>query len=508
MDKRTFIKMSAIFGAGIIVENDLSGSSLSATNTITDTRQHIRRIKEPAGNIPVCDEVDVLVCGGGLGGTAAALAAARAGAGTMIVERNSCLGGNATAGMCCSIFNCYFTGGVDRRLETHGIALEIADALAESTGYGQKWRQHKGHIIFDLEKAKFILQEIVKNAGVKVLLGTWNAGVLMDHNRIRGVIVENKSARQVILAKAVVDATGDADIASFAGAPLQILDKGLNSLTFRFGNVNVDRFIKYFEEHPGEYPEHMDIDWTLEEAMAQYRNCGTFLFPHGGGMQMEAFKNAKLSGDLPETVGIQNTTNASQMHALRKTGVVHIITGFTQVSGIDADGLTKSIIDGREMIFKVSEAYRKYLPGFENSFVSGVADNLGVRWSRRISGGLQFPGAISGMRATDAIGRSVGWDNVVKHPGKGAWAAAVNHNDSFDIPLSCLLPDDVEGLVIGAGRSANTKGIADLRVMAHTMVVGQGAGITAAMSAKTGDVPRNVPISLVQEELKRQGALQ
>ena len=119
------------------------------------------------------------MCGGGLGGTAAAIAAARAGARTLLVERNACLGGVATAGMVCSIFNCFFTGGQERRLATHGIALEIADAFAETTGYGQKWRQHKGHIIYDLEKAKLILQEMVEKEGVKILLGTWNAG---SHN--------------------------------------------------------------------------------------------------------------------------------------------------------------------------------------------------------------------------------------------------------------------------------------------------------------------------------------
>lgn len=222
---------------------------------------------------------------------------------------------------------------------------------------------------------------------------------------------------------------------------------------------------------------------------------------------MEAFKKAKSDGDLPETVGIQNTTDASQMHALRKTGIVHIITGFTKVSGINADGISKSIIDGRKMVFGVSEAYRKHLPGFENAFVAGVADNLGVRWARRISGDSKFQGGQAGVRTTDAIGRAVAWNNVVKHPGKGAWGMQVCHKDSFDVPLSCLLPEKVEGLVMGAGRSANTRGEGDLRAMVHTMVVGQGAGAVAAVSANTDSVPRQVSIKSVQDELTRQGAL-
>lgn len=507
MDKRTFLKVSALMSAGALIKNDLSGNSYARIfekNTISGQEMKIR---EAERTVPVYDEVDVLVCGGGLGGVAAAIAAGRAGARTLLVERNHCLGGTATSGMVCSIFNCFFTGGEERRLVTGGIALEIADAFAETTGYGQKWRQHKGHIIFDLEKAKLVLQEMTEKAGVSVLLGTLNVSAIMDNKRIQGVIVENTSGRKAILAKTVVDATGDADIAALAGAPVKIFEKGLNSLVFRFGNVDVDLFLRYFEENPREYPDYMDVDWTLSEALAQYRDCGTFLFPHGGGIQMEAFRRAKAEGYLPADIGIQNTTDASQMHALRSTGMVHIITGFTNISGLNANGISQSIHDGRKMVFSVAEAYRKYLPGFKNAFVSGVADNLGVRWARRITGPSEFSGGKSGQRSKGAVGQAVAWDNVVKNPGKGAWGVQVCHNDSFDIPLSCLLPEKVEGLVIGSGRSANTRGSGDLRVMVHTMVVGQGAGVTAAVAALSGTIPGKVPITSVQDMLRQQKAL-
>ena len=99
----------------------------------------------------------------------------------------------------------------------------------------------------------------------------------------------------------------------------------------------------------------------MAEALAQYDDCGTFLFPHGGGMQMDAFKQAKASGELPATIGIQDTTDACQMHALRQTGVVHVITGFTHFDGLDAERITRSIADGRRMAFVVTEVYRKYI---------------------------------------------------------------------------------------------------------------------------------------------------
>jgi ribulose 1,5-bisphosphate synthetase/thiazole synthase len=512
MDKRTFLKTTGLFGAGALITKGgiIRGNQVifqdNPSQADASPGQEMQ-LREGARDIPVYDNVDVLVCGGGLGGVAAAIAASRAGARTLLVERNTCLGGTATSGMCCSIFNCFYTGGSERRLTTHGIALEIADAFAESLEYGQKWRQHKGHIIYDLEKAKLILQQLVEQANATILLGTWNAGVIMEGQRLGGVIVENKSGRGAILAKVVVDATGDADIAAFAGAPVKVFETGLNSLCFRFGNVDVDEFIEYFKENPAEYPEYMDVDWNFQEVMAQYRDCGTFLFPHGGGVQMEAFKLAKASGTLPMSVGIQDTTDAAQMHAIRKTNIVHVITGFTHVCGTNASDICKSILDGREMVFRVAEAYRKYIPGFENAFVAGVGDNLGVRWTRRITGISRLDGMKAGSRVADAVGRTVGWDNIIKHPGKNAWGVQICHSDGFDIPRSCLLPEQIEGLIMGAGRSANTKGPGDLRVMAHTMVVGQGAGVTAAISSKTDSTPRNVSIAMVQDELKRQGAL-
>jgi len=464
-------------------------------------------VSEAARSLPVRDEVDVLVCGGGLGGVAAATAAARAGAKTLLLERNCFLGGVATAGMCCSIFNCYYTGGETRKLGTTGIAVEVADALAEAAGFGTKWHRHKGHIIYDIERAKLVLLELAEAAGAEVLVNVLTAGAVVGDGTLRGVIVESKSGREAILAKVVVDATGDADIAAFAGAPTRIQERALHTLCFRLGNVDVAAFVHYFREHPDQFPEYMDVDWSLAEALAQYDDCGTLLFPHGGGMQMTAFQQAKANGDLPAQIGIQDTTDACQMHALRRTGVVHVITGFTHFNGLDLDKLSRSIHDGRRMAFTVSEVYRKYLPGFENAFIAGTGANLGVRASRCLQGDFRVTAEMmeAGVRQPDAIGRSIGWANVVKHPGEKAWGAQVCHSDSFDIPYRCLLPRDLDGLLMGAGRSVSTDNPYLLRTMAQTMVVGQGAGTAAAVAARTGQSSRAVDVAAVQDELRRQG---
>ena len=466
-------------------------------------------ITEPTRQTPVRGEWDVIVCGGGLGGVAAAVSAARAGARTLLVERHSFLGGVATAGMCCSIFNTYYTGGEPRRLATTGVALEVAEAVAQATGYGRRWHAHKGHIIYDIERAKLVLQELVSSAGAELLLQTWLADTIVTDGVLRGVVVESKSGREALLAKVLADATGDADVAAHAGVPLRLKTDGVHSLCFRLGKVDTDAFVGYFREHPDQFPEFMDVDWTLAEALAQYDDCGTFLFPHGGGMQMEAFSRAKANGDLPATVGIQDTTDACQMHLLRSTGMAHIITGFTHFDGLDAERISRSVVDGRRMAFVVSGVYRQYIPGFADAFVDGTATTLGIRTSRYLAGDYQMTEADlrAGSRHADCVGRFVGYDNVRKHAGPNAWASQICHDDSSDLPRRALLPAGLDGLVMGAGRSISIANPSALRVMVHTMVVGQGAGTIAAVAAATGQTPRSVDIAAVQAELRRNGVL-
>lgn len=238
----------------------------------------VRKVIENSREIPVLGEYDVIVCGGGLGGTSAAIASARAGAKTLLIERNGFLGGVATAGMCCSIFNCYYTSGAQRHLGSTGICVEIANNLAGVMGYGRAWHRHKGHIIYDIERGKQVLQDLVDMAGADMLLQTTTTGVVVEEGDVGGVIIETKSGPQAVCAKVVVDATGDADIASRAGAPVHIHKSGKHSLCFRLGNVDVDAFVNYFRSYPEQFPEYMDVDWTVEEALAQYDDCGTFIF--------------------------------------------------------------------------------------------------------------------------------------------------------------------------------------------------------------------------------------
>jgi len=458
-------------------------------------------VREPGRDLLVRGEYDVIVAGAGLGGIAAALASGRTGARTLLVERNSFAGGVATAGMCCSIFNCYYSS--QGELCTTGIPVEIADRLAEATGFGKKWHKHKGHIIYDIERAKRLFDEMLADAGVELLYSTLATSAVTEGDRVRGVIVEDKLGREAILAKVVVDATADGDILAAAGAPHKVRERALNTLCFRMGNVDVDAFVDYFRKHPEQYPPYQDVEWSVDECLAQYDDCGTFLFPHGATEQVGVFQKAIQAGVIPEKIGITDCIQTHrQMHALRDTGIVHVIAGFTHFNGLDPKKITQSITDGREMVSILVDVYRKYVPGFENAFVAGTAANLGVRASRTMQGDFLFTREMmaAGTRQPDAIARCVGWGSSSK--GKECQAL---FTDSCDVPYRCLLPGKVEGIIPGTGRGVSTTSSDLLRVMVHTMAVGQASGTTAALSANADVLPRDLDVPLLQRELTNQG---
>ena len=454
--------------------------------------------------IPVIASADVVVVGGGLGGISAALSAARSGASVILTEANGFLGGVATAGMCCSVFNCMFSR--ERKLLIGGNPLEIVDALATGAGPGMSWREHKGHIIYDVERAKIVLADLLTEAGVTLRLNCPVTDVLKENGRITHVVTAGKKGLEAIACGAVVDATGDCDVTAISGYETRKADFHKASYVFRLGNVDVDRFVDYLQKNPEEYPGRMDIDWSLEEAVAQYRANGTFLFPHGGGMQMSLIRQAVENGDLPLSSYGYDSLDAMQMHMIRDKGVCHVITGFVPSTDLDAERLTESINDGKRVAFLFNDVMRKYMPGFENSFVSQTADDLGIRGSRCIVGESTFTKAMkeSAYRCPDAVGVGVieGYEYLTK--GKGAWGTQVFGSDVWELPLGCLLPKNSENLVIGAGRGADTEPSLLLRVMVTTMVVGQGAGVAAALAVKRGVKIKDVDISALRAELIRQ----
>ncbi|MDW7657379.1 MAG: FAD-dependent oxidoreductase [Bacillota bacterium] len=469
-----------------------------------------KKITLPPMSIRVRAITDVLIAGGGLAGVAAALAAARTGARTILVERNSFLGGVATAGMCCSIFNCLYD--INRQLVVKGIPLEIVDLLADAGGPGSSWHRHKGHIIYDIELGKLALAELLANAGVTVLLESPVVQVVKTGARLTGVVVKSRNNLEAIMAGVIVDATGDSEVAFLADAPLNTLPwtaQSRSSYVFRIGNVDVDRFVQYFRDHPDQYPADMDVEWTLDEALAQYDENGTFLFPHGGGMQLDLVKQGVASGAFPRSVGSHDTIDAMQMHALREQGVVHIITGHVQVNDLDSQRISQAILDGKKMAFQVTDYFKHHMPGFAKAFVTATADNLGIRASRWIKGDFTFTADMKNGKIPidDSIGSGVVEEHYKKNKADRAWSVQAFTDRTYNIPYRCLLPKKVTHLIMGAGRSISAENPYLLRVMVTTMVVGQGAGTAAALCAREQISPEQLPIDMLQQELLRAGVL-
>ena len=452
----------------------------------------------------VSERAQVVVVGAGLGGIAAAIASARSGADTLLIERNGYPGGVATAGHCCSLFNCFFMA--DGTQAVGGIPFEIACELANKAGGGEKWMRHRGHMIFDVEKAKTVLTDMLLREGVRVRYFSPLSDVIVEDGRVKGILVTGRNGLEYIEADTFVDASGDSDLAFAAGCPHRLIE-GKASFLFRLGNVDMDRVVNYFRENPEQYIPEVDIDWDVWGAIRQYEETGTFLFPHGGGKAMEVFQNAIASGEFQSEMGTTTDLDALQMHGIRETGTIHIITGFTLVKELDAKILTERTQEGRHMAFYVAEFMKKHIPGMENAYVASTADDLGVRFSRAITNPNRFTREMQFSTAplADAVGKCLIVHAERRHPGQ-AWGVQSPGMDCFEIPMGALIPEKVSNIVMGAGRSISAQGFGLIRVMVNTMVVGQGAGTVAAVAAKTGGSVHGVDYPTVRQQLEKLGA--
>jgi len=447
----------------------------------------------------VARTADVVVCGGGLAGVSAALAAARAGADTALIECEGHVGGIATRGVCASIFNCYATA--DERDAITGIPVEIADALADDAGYGPVWREHAGPIVFDIEGARRVLAEMLREAGVRTLLDATVTGAQMEDGRIRGVTARCATGPEQIAGRVIVDCTGTAEVAALAGADLHASDRAPGrAFSLRIGDVDFDALAGFYETNAGEYPAYMDVDWSAEQALASWRATGAFVLPHGGP------RFTRIVSDAAPRLGLHGTPGAAQMHGLRATGVLQVVTEFEAADLSDAHGVSRAIDDARSMAHTAVELLREQMPGFERAFICGTAERLGAPPARWLDGEVPFTREMrsEGARCDDAVGRGACYHQEHKSDAPGAWAAQVVGDATFDLPWRCLLPS-VDGLLMGSGRTVSAEAPTLLWVMALTMMVGQAAGVGAAVAALDHMTPRALDVRAVQEELGRQG---
>jgi hypothetical protein len=408
----------------------------------------MKQVEEPARTIPVLAETDVLVVGGGPGGLSAALAAARRGAKTTLVERHGCFGGVITQAMVGTIA-WYRTS--DKTVDAGGIGVEFA--------------------------------------GILPLLHCHAVDVILADDTIQGVITESKSGRQAILAKRVIDATADADLAARAGAPFWIDPKQkLESVTVNFGCSGIDltEFFDYMARNPKTV-----ADWGDASGEKEAAEFSTYL--------VEPFHKAKEAGEIPPDVRMESYwgsfTDAGEIPSLN---AIHM----SDFDPTDVWDLTRAEIEGRRRVMWAVRALQKYTPGFGKARLRTIGASLGTRESRKIIGdyNLTEHDVLNQARFEDSIGifpEFLDGNRIAIMPSTGRY---------FQVPYGITLPQKVENLLVAGRCVAGDKvSHAATRQMMCCTVTGQGAGVAAAISLETNVTCREVDSALVQKALRSQG---
>lgn len=446
----------------------------------------------------IARDVDVIVAGGGPSGIGAAIGAAREGARTLLVERNSFLGGTATA-----VQMATWDMSVDHMT---GYAYQLASELVDrggAVGGGVS-------VPFDPEHVKRVTLEHIRKQGIDLLLYSAVCQPIMERDRVRGLVVENKSGRQALLAKAVVDCTGDADVAARAGATYVMgreEDNMMRPMTVlvRLGGLDLPGIVDFARQHPADFDPDTSFN-VLDIENGLVRIAGFYSFCEEG----------HRTGELDRKInylrfeGVQVETGVAFLNSVR---VYH-------VDGTDAFDLTRAEIEAREQADQLVAFIRKHIPGCRDSYVIDTSNNIGVRETRRVVGTHTLTEQEvhdEDFYPEDSIARiwrylAPGLDSHNPDPGvEGSRADALHRGAArplinFRIPFGVLVPRDVDGL-LAAGRAISTTHMADraTRGMYCCMVTGQAAGVAAAIAAKSGVAVRDVDVESVRRALESQG---
>ncbi|MDQ3722386.1 MAG: FAD-dependent oxidoreductase [Actinomycetota bacterium] len=466
--------------------------------------QHPERPAEitlPARRATVAARPDVVVVGGGPAGIGAAVGAAHAGANVLLVERYGFLGGNATVALVMPLMSWHNevrgarARGDDEPLRllptdhgpgepvVAGALLELMERLLHRGGAIAPSEETGYTVPIDPEAYKSAALELLDAAGVHYLLHAFASGVIGEPRRPKGVVLETKSGPIVIQASVIVDATGDGDVAAAAGADYEVgRDDGLvqpMTLMFRIIDFQRERFAGYVREHPDQWRGVSGL-WELIE---QARAAGEL--------------------DLPREEMLFFATPHEREVSVNSTRVSGAL-------GTDVFDLTRAEHLARQQMDQIMRFLRKRVPGFDEAYVVQSGTHIGVRETRRIVGEYQL--------TTDDVLRSRHFDDVIargSYPidihdpkgGRGTLLERLPTGGAYDIPLRCLIPHNVDGLLVG-GRciSGTHEAHSSYRVTPIALATGQAAGVAAALAAQAKVAPRDLAADVVQRTLVGQGA--
>jgi hypothetical protein len=438
-----------------------------------------KTIEEPARQVPLYGEYEVAVLGGGPAGIAAAVAAARAGRRTLLIERYGFLGGMGTAAGVTNFCGLHANVHGEMRRVVQGVA---SDLLARIDRIGGLNAPHLvlGKIFaqaYDTAAYKIAADDLLAAHKVDILFHALGAGVAMhDPRRIDAVMVETKAGRQAVRAGIFIDCSGDGDLAAWAGAPFEVGDSHGHllypSMMFRLNGVDPARAGEAWRTIPQ----------LMDEALAK----GTHTFPRKGAIVR------------PQKSGIEWRVNFTQLK--RADGGA--------INGLEPDDLTRGEVDGRKQAVQAFEFLRT-VPGFEKSYIVDLPPQLGIRETRRVIGGYQLSGedVLSCASFADSIGVN-GWpiedhvagDVVFRFP-------PIPESRGFnEMPYRMLLPEGMDNLLV-AGRCASMthEGQSAARVSGACFVMGEAAGTAAALALTGNTPPRDIAMEKLQQALTGQG---
>jgi len=441
-------------------------------------------------NIEIKETYDLVVCGGGFSGFSTAYSAAREGLKVLLVERNASLGGVGTNGLVNHILGERFmdntevktcVGGLFSKLEEEILkidgAVDFKEVDLDLPPHG--WISTLGiGLIFDKEKMKLLLEQMLISVGVKILYMTDIVDVITQDDTISGIVVHNKSGLYCIKAKYFADATGDADVCEMSGVETYKGDEegGLAaaSLEMHLENVDYNELNAYMQN---------TRDIRFKAIIEDLKEKGLWKFPY------EIFISVMLT-----------EKDTFMINTIRQVGI----------DGTNAKSINQAIIDGRKENFELFEVAKKYFPGFKNARIREIAPVIGIRETRRIKGEytLTVEDLITGKDFEDSVALSgYGWDMPnPKKPSYQPFHGVAKKSHITQIPYRCLLPKGVSNLItVGRCISVEREVLGPVRVMGPCIAMGEAAGIATALAFENNTAYNKVNTDELRQKIVLNG---